>query len=381
MKEKMQKKSMSYQQKRADRGKTRTEKKLPSLKTFGELRLIQEIKKHYSGFERRINNIGIGDDCAVIRTQAKREILVTTDSQMEEIHFASNQMIPEHIGERSVAITLSDIAAMGGRPEYIFLNLGIPEKINAQVALRIMSGIHEACNKYKVSLLGGDTVKSKRGLIICLTAIGSVTKAKAVLRCGAKITDGIFLTGTVGGSALGLEMLKKGHKLGGYGAKRNNILEKDRFHTREVIRRHVRPIPHLEEGAFFSKEQIATAMIDVSDGLSADLYNLCQASKVGAKIYESLIPFDPALLHIVNNRRKVLRMALSGGEDYCLLLTISKKNIKQAMKKFQNRFSRPLYRIGEIISENLGFRLVSKNGTVKALPRMGYEHFRNPFPH
>jgi thiamine-monophosphate kinase len=353
--------------KRANEKKKRDQKQGLSLDAFGELRFIQEIKSHYSGFKRATRNVGIGDDCSIIGTAARNDILVTTDTQMDGVHFNSKLISPEHIGERSVAITLSDIAAMGGHPQYLFLNLGLPKTMDSNTAFKIMSGVHRACESYKVSLLGGDTFGSPKGAVLCLMALGKIARGKAVSRSGAKVRDEIFLTGTVGASALGLALLRSGFK---------NISKKGHQESKFAIQRHCRPVPHLAEGKFFSQEGFANAMIDISDGLSADLYNLCQASRVGAVIYESFIPLDPALSHFVKDRRRALRMSLSGGEDYCLLLTIPKKKSAQAMRKFQKRFSRKLCKIGEIVPVKKGFHLVSRSGKVRALSRQGYEHFR-----
>lgn len=370
---------MRFPLKRVNKKKRRDRIGKKNLTELGELRLIQEIKNRYAGFKGALNDMGIGDDCALIRTSAKSDLLVTTDTQMEGVHFISNLVSPELIGEKSVAITLSDIAAMGGQPRYLFLNLGLPKKIDEKYAFRIMSGVHKTCKRYRVSLLGGDTFRSSRGTVLCLMALGKVSKGKAICRTGAKLKDEIFLTGTVGASALGLALLKKGWQIKAHHPLGKNVREKEFRESQRAIQRHCQPQPHLEEGRFFSQGNLANAMIDISDGLSSDLYNLCQASRVGAVIYESSVPFDQTLLTFVRDRRKALKMALSGGEDYCLLLTIPGQKSKQAVRRFQRKFSRQLFKIGEIVPKKEGIHLVSRRGKMRMLSRSGYEHFRKSF--
>ncbi len=376
MKEKNPKKPKCSPRKRGNERKKRDKGKELNLALFGELRLIRIIKNHYSGFKATTRHVGIGDDCAVIGTAGPNDILVTTDTQMEGIHFISKFIPPELVGERSVAITLSDIAAMGGQAQYLFLNLGLPRMMDSGTALKIVSAIHKACKRHKVSLLGGDTFRSPRGTILCLTALGKIEKGRTIFRKGAEVKDDIFLTGTVGSSALGLELLRRGFQTDGHHPLQKNISRKEQQEARKAIERHRRPLPHLPEGKFFAQEGFANAMIDISDGLSADLYNLCQASGVGAIIYESDIPLDSSLTCFIKDRRRALKIALSGGEDYCLLLTIPKKKSTEAMRKFQRRFSRQLFKIGEIVPIKEGFHLVSRSGRVQVLSRKGYEHFR-----
>ncbi len=376
MKKKRREKPKRFPRKKGNEKKKGDRKEGLSLAAFGELQLIQEIKNHYSGIKRVNRNVGIGDDCAIIGTATQNDILVTTDTQMDGVHFLSRFISPESIGERSVAVTLSDIAAMGGYPQYLFLNLGLPKSMDSSTALKIMSGIHKACKMYKISLLGGDTFRSSKGIILCLTALGKVSRGKAVSRSGAQVCDEIFLTGTVGTSLLGMKLLRGGFQAESRHPRQKNISKKRDRKSRGAIQRHCRPVPHLAEGRFFSQRGFANAMIDVSDGLCADLYHLCEASHVGAIIYESLLPLDSALIHYVKDQRRMLRMALSGGEDYCLLVTIPKKKSALALREFQRRFSRKLFKIGEIVPVKQGIRLVSRRGKVRALSRMGYEHFR-----
>lgn len=376
MKKKRQEKPKRFPRKRRNEKKKRSREEGLSLASFGELRLIREIKNHYSGVKSSARNVGIGDDCAIIRTVTRNDILVTTDTQMDGVHFLSRFISPESIGERSVAVTLSDIAAMGGHPQYLFLNLGLPKMMDSSTALGIMSGIHKACKMYKISLLGGDTFRSSKSIVLCLMALGKVASGKAISRSGARVGDEIFLTGTVGSSFLGMKLLRRGFQLENRHPKQKKISKKGDRKSRGAIQRHCRPVPHIAEGRFFSQRGFASAMIDVSDGLSADLYHLCEASHVGAIIYESSLPLDAALIHFVKDQRRALRMALSGGEDYCLLVTIPKRKSALALREFQKRFSRKLFKIGEIVPLKQGIRLVSRSGKVRVLSRMGYEHFR-----
>jgi thiamine-monophosphate kinase len=210
-------------------------------------------------------------------------------------------------------------------------------------------------------------------------ALGKVSKGKAIRRSGARVRDDIFLTGPVGGSALGLALLKKGWPIKAHQPPGKNVTKKECRESQKAVQKHCQPLPHLKEGRFFSQGNLAHAMIDISDGLSSDLHNLCQASKVGAVIYESSIPLDQSLRTFVKDRRKALKMGLSGGEDYCLMLTVSRQRSLQAARKFQRRFSRPLFKIGEIVPKKEGIRLVTRQGKMRMLSRSGYEHFKKSF--
>ncbi|MEW5805811.1 MAG: thiamine-phosphate kinase [Acidobacteriota bacterium] len=363
------------------------------LSEFGEMRLIERIERSYSGIQHSKKDIAIGDDCAVIRSLLGREILITTDALIEDIHFSFRFSSPEWIGEKAVYVNLSDIASMGGKPEFILLTMGLPPEMKKKTALRLVSGIDSGCRSFGVSLLGGDTCSSPGKVFISITAVGSMGKGKAILRSGARPSDILFLSGSVGGSSLGLRLLRKGMEYhSGYWKEREKKEKKergekgersresygwDRFYARRAMNCYLRPRPHIEEGRFLAETGLATAMIDLSDGLSSDLHNLCRASGVGAVIRESDIPVDASLTHFLKSWKAILDAALSGGEDYCLLVAVSEGKADKLERLFQRKFSRPLYRIGEIIPASRGIGIVSRTGLLRRLPKTGYEHFKS----
>ena len=348
------------------------------LRRFGENRIIEWIRGGHCGARGKAADTGIGDDCAVIRSFGGKELLITTDSLVEDVHFSLSHSTPAIIGEKSVYVNLSDIAAMGGTPEAIFLNLGLPAETEKKIALQLISGIHRACGKYGVSLLGGDTFATTQKIFISITAVGTMRKGKAVLRSGARPQDVLFLTGTIGASALGLKLLQRDMQGERDDVKQGKIMSvRDMSHAKKAIGVFCRPLPHIEEGRFLSEGGYASAMIDVSDGLSTDLHNLCRESHVGAVIHLSKIPIDPSVSHYYSSRREAVKPALSGGEDYCLLAAVPKRKADILEREFEKRFSRTLFRIGEVTAAASGIRIVSEEGVMKPLPKTGYEHFRS----
>ncbi|HVI08923.1 MAG TPA: thiamine-phosphate kinase [Candidatus Binatia bacterium] len=301
----------------------------------------------------------IGDDCAVLRIAARSspgsrspiadDVLVTTDFSLEGIHFRRDWHSPESIGHRCLARGLSDIAAMGGKPVAAFLSLALPSKIPQAWVDRFTRGFLALAKKYGVTLAGGDTAESPSGILADIVVVGSVARGAAVLRSGAKPGHSIYATGELGGSAAAYMQMKKGAKLkaGDY-------------------ERHFFPEPRIEVGKFLREKQIATAMIDTSDGLSTDLSHVCEESGVGAEIYEKLIPRARTGRTL---RRVDPALALHGGEDYELLFTARGKKVPARISGV------PITEIGRITAGRK-IRLISEDGKARELKPQGWEHFR-----
>jgi thiamine-monophosphate kinase len=244
--------------------------------------------------------MGIGDDCAVLRTVRGRDSLVTTDFMLEGVHFRRDWHSPESIGHRCVARGLSDIAAMGGDPEAVFLSLALPGTLPQSWVVRSLVGL---AKRHGAVLAGGDTAESPDGVFADIIVVGTVPRGKAVLRSGARPGDRIFVSGELGGSAAAvLKMRTKGKK---------------KLRPRDYAR-HFHPEPRVALGRVLREKHLASAMIDTSDGLSTDLTHICEESGVGAELDAALIPRSSVgkPLHKVD-----LEMALHGGEDYELLFT------------------------------------------------------------
>jgi thiamine-monophosphate kinase len=308
-----------------------------------EFAFIEKIKKKY-------NLTKIGDDCAVIPKDKKHDFVVTTDLLVEDIDFRRSWMIPKFLGHKSLAVSLSDIAAMGGNPKFALLSIGIPEDVwKTNFVEDFFSGWHKLAKKFNVELIGGDVSKTPDKIVIDSIVFGEVKRNKAVMRSTANGGDQIFVTGKLGGAALGLKYLEE--KIEGF----------DKFKKLQL-----KPNPRLDEGQFLTK--IVTSMIDISDGLSSDLKHICDASKVGAKIFFEKIPtfsneFPGNLPSEIQNSDFIF----DGGEDFELLFTVNSKNILD--KKLAT-----FHHIGEV-TQNIGnIELISDSKSTILQPK-GYQHF------
>ena len=241
---------------------------------LGEKKLIQQIRRSARGGEAVVT--GIGDDCAVLRVPPGHELLVTTDFTIENVHFRRDWHRPELVGRRCLTRGLSDIAAMGGEPRAAFLSLAVASDVPQKWVDRFLKGLLDLAEEFKVPLAGGDTAQSAGGIQADIVVVGSVPKGKAVLRSGAKPGEQIYVTGELGGSAAALARLAESKPVGA-----------------EYFRhfsRYSRPQARVAVGQWLRQHRVASAMIDVSDGLSTDLEHICQESHVGAEIEAEAIP-------------------------------------------------------------------------------------------
>ena len=295
---------------------------------------------------------GIGDDCAVLRVPTGHELLVTTDFSLEGVHFRREWHPPESVGHRCLARGLSDIAAMGGEPIAAFLSLALPRKLPQTWVDHFMKGLLSLARQFAVPLAGGDTAQSLSGILADIVVLGSVPKGKAILRSGARPGDRIYVTGTLGGSAAVLNLLF---------SKRKKLAPK-RFPA------HFFPGPRIQQGRVLRGKNIASSMIDISDGLSTDLNHICEESGVGAEILVHAIP--RALLGSPPKPVE-LDFALHGGEDYELLFTA-----RPARRVPSHISGVPITCIGEI-TRRKQISLINKAGARSPLEPGGWQHFRH----
>ena len=294
---------------------------------------------------------GIGDDCAVLRLPPGSELLVTTDFSLEGIHFRRDWHPAESVGHRCLTRGLSDIAAMGGDPVAAFLSLALPPDLPQSWVKGFLRGLLHLANRYGVSLAGGDTAQSPDGILADIIVLGSAPKKGAILRSTARAGDAIYVTGTLGGSAAAIKQMM--------------AQPKKSLNPREYSK-HFYPEPRIALARILREKNLATAMIDISDGLSTDLAHICEESAVGAEIEAESIPRarggTPA-------REVNLHLALHGGDDYELLFTApAKKRIPTQMAGV------PLTRIGRITR---GRKIILREAGVgsELLPQ-GWEHFK-----
>ncbi len=273
------------------------------LREIGEFGLIGRISSRVvDGAGVRI---GIGDDAAAMEPTPGRWLLVTSDMLLEGVHFDLAYTDPYRLGRKSLAVNLSDVAAMGGEPRHFLLSLAVPPGITVEFIDRFTEGMLSLAGEYGVTLVGGDTCRSRSGLVISVTLHGEQEPGLVVRRSGARPGDRVFVTGTIGDSALGLELLRRGERHGW------------------AVDRHLDPTPRVRAGILLGRAGIPSAMIDVSDGLAADLGHILELSGVGARLDSGLIPRSPWFReHAHDVAPDPALLALTGGEDYELLFTV-----------------------------------------------------------
>ncbi len=296
---------------------------LTKLSKIGEFGLIELLKK-YKGSGASVVK-GIGDDTAVVPLDAKHYLLLTTDMLMEGVHFKHNAA-PRLIGHKALACSISDIAAMGGRPRYALVSLGVPGNLSWDFVRDLYQGMDTLARKFGVAIVGGDTIKSAK-IVINVVLTGEINKKDVVYRSGARPGDLIFVTGPLGRS------LPTGW--------------------------HLKFIPRVKESQYLVRRVKPTSMIDISDGLAADLGHILEESKVGAVLEEKRIPRCAG---------GSVRQALYDGEDFELLFTVSRR--KAALLK-RSKF----YPIGEIVHRTKGLVLRDKSGKLTRISQQGYTHF------
>ena len=326
------------------------------LRELGEFGLIEKIRR--STPKARGLLLGIGDDAAWIRLNT-RSLLVTSDLLVQQIHFDFKWTSPYSLGYKSLAVNLSDIAAMGGKPAYLLLSLGIPANFSSQAVQAFYRGMRFLAARSGVALVGGDTSVA-RVFFVSVCLIGYAPD-KPVSRGGGRVGDDLYVTGTVGDSALALELLKRSAK-----KTQPRVIA-------HLLRRHHYPAARLNVGAALAREQLATAMIDVSDGLVQDLSHICRASRIGAELWEDALPLSPSYRALAG--RDGTRYALTGGEDYELLFCARPED-RFRLTRLQGRSGVPITRIGRCVSPGKGIRILDSKGQRRSINIRGHDHFK-----
>ncbi len=341
------------------------------LSAVGEFGLIERIRSTLPRPSRAI--LGIGDDCAVLRPTPGRDLLATTDLLVECVDFTEQTTTPFRLGRKAMAVSLSDIAAMGGLPRAALVTLALRPDVEAEFIDEVYRGLQQEGSRLGVEIIGGD-ISASSTLMIGVTVVGEVEPGQGVTRTGAKPGERIWITGRLGGSAAGFAALQAGFRL------RNDHVEGPLDDTsqvaeaiREALERHLCPAPRIQEGRALAAAGVASAMIDVSDGLAADLVALCRESGVSAKLRKDRIPVDP-VASIVGGLvgQDALAMALAGGEDFELLFS-SPADADEIVRLFAS--GQAVTEVGEVTPPGEGCVLVDRRG--EAVPLSGgYDHFR-----
>ncbi|MEN6560141.1 MAG: thiamine-phosphate kinase [Acidobacteriota bacterium] len=320
------------------------------LKHLGERAVIERIRRAF-GEKRADVLLGIGDDAALVRGPAR--LLLTTDILVEDEDFLLPDHPPRLLGRKALNVNLSDIAAMGGRPRHALVGLALPGDVEAAWLRQFMDGLRSAAREAGVALVGGDLSQAAK-VMISVTVTGEVRQP--VRRAGARPGDAIFVSGTLGDAAGGLRLIEKGGSRG---------VAKP---VRPLVEAFLDPVPRLELGALLAGRRLASAMIDLSDGLSVDLAHICEESGVGAEIEAGCVPISPALERFALDP---LALALDGGEDFELLFTVRPARLA-AVEALARRFR--LTRIGRVTPGRRAY-LVDARGRRKLLRAGGFEHF------
>lgn len=338
---------------------------VPRTHTIQEFALIEELHRRFGKTGRGVV-LGIGDDAALLRVSPKKDVVVTTDLLVEGIHFTFTTASHEDVGYKAAAANISDIAAMGGRPQHLFVSIAIPPTHRPSQIQELYRGIMAACRPHGIQLVGGDTSASPRDLFLNVTLAGSVGSGKALRRDGARPGDLVYVTGTLGDSLAGLELLTAP----------SSRVEKRQGVMNLLVSRHLRPEPRVDIGRVLSTRGLATAAIDISDGLSGDLVHLCRQSGVGAEIEVQALPVSAALETYARRRgADPADLARRGGEDYELLFTVAPRNIPKITSLGRAAACR-ITRIGVVRTKRAGMRYRDRTGRLRPWTNVSYEHFR-----
>lgn len=334
-----------------------------------ESEIISQIRRKARPVDGLI--VGIGDDAAVIKQNGASDLIACCDISVEGIHFRTEWSTPHLIGRKALAVTLSDVAAMGGTPRFAMISIALPPTAEDKFAGHLMQGIFSIAEASDVAIIGGDTSSSRDSLFIDTSVIGECAKEQAVTRGGARVDDLIFVTGSLGASALGLALLEQGYRLQALGEEdAKDLLAVSR---QQAIKKHLIPEPRLRFGKMLGASGLATAMIDVSDGLSTDLAHILEESNCGATVRADVLPIDNCLRRLVRVMPEInlLNLVLHSGEEYELLFTARSEN-QRAIAEIAAACNLPVKTIGRITQGK--YSHLEREGKVELLLPSGYEH-------
>ena len=328
------------------------------LKEVGEFGLIHLLKEN-AIYDSSSVVVGIGDDAAVLLPSARQLQLLTTDMLVENVHFDLRTTTPWQLGYKAVAVNLSDIAAMGGTPKHIVISLALTNQ-TTDFVVNLYKGMKEICREFGVNIVGGDTVSSPQGMVVNVAAVGEVEPANLVKRSGAQVGDAVVVTGTLGSSSAGLELLMRGEW-------------EDYDFAWPLVTAHLTPRPQVRAGKILAALG-ATSMDDISDGLASEANEIASASGVGMRIRTADIPLADELTQAaVVLAKKPHDYALYGGEDFQLVFTIGADKLKVLSEL---DLDVKLSVIGEVVESNKGVALIDEAGHESILEPRGYNHFR-----
>lgn len=337
------------------------------LQELGEFGLIARIKEKLPPSLPGVLK-GMGDDGAICSLGKNQVLVSTVDLLVEGIHFDLAYTSPYFLGRKSLAVNLSDIAAMGAKPLYALISIALPTRLKVEFVDEFISGFLEMGQENSVSLIGGDTSVSPDKLFISVTLLGEGARKKLVCRQGAIAGDDIYITGTLGDSLGGMKILQQ--------KKREPLSQAESY----LVARHLNPSARVKEGQIIAQRNLAHAMIDVSDGLLSDLAHICTESNVGATIWAEEIPISSSLKVMAEGKGEpAWKIALIGGEDYELLFTAPAEKAAE-IRELNKEWNCGVTKIGKIEPLPHGLVVKDTHGVINISQYQGYDHFAKIFP-
>ena len=335
------------------------------LSELGEFKLIEHLTENFK-IQHSSTIKGIGDDAAILN-HVDKQVVVTTDMLVEGVHFDLSYVPLKHLGYKSVIVNLSDVYAMNAKATQITVSIAVSNRFPLEALEELYAGIETAARLYNVDLIGGDTTSSTSGLIISVTAIGEVSDTKVVKRSGAKPNDLLVVTGDLGGAYMGLQVLEREKEV----FKVNPQNQPDLSMYTYIVERQLKPEARKDIIELLEKLEVKpTSMIDISDGLSSEIIHLCKHSGVGVDLYENKIPLDPQVISTCEEFSiDSTTIALNGGEDYELLMTISQEDYPK-IKGNPN-----LTVIGYMTAKENGMHLETRAETKIPIVAKGWKNF------
>jgi thiamine-monophosphate kinase len=325
------------------------------IRRIGEFGLIQLIKKRILSKDKRVI-VNIGDDAAVIKSSSDKLLVFTTDTMVERVHFDLTYCTFQEIGWKAMTANLSDIAAMGGLPTWALMTVGLPRSMQAESVLSIYRGASAIARKNGCRIIGGDTTLVPKDLFISIALLGEVEKKALVTRSGARKGDFICVTGALGEALAGYRYLRK------YGRERLSL-----------VRKHLKPVPRIDQARKLVGKLRVNSMIDISDGLSSELFHLAEESGLGVLIRERDVPVSSKCTRLASLfGANPLEWALSSGEEYELLFTVDKKD-KGKLDRIKSNLGVSL--IGRMVDRKQGLKMVRESGAIHPLKKSGFVHF------
>jgi thiamine-monophosphate kinase len=333
---------------------------------LGEFPLIKYLTRNIS-LKNRSSLFGVGDDAAVL-DYGQKQVIITTDLLTEGIHFNLIYTPLKHLGYKAAVVNFSDVYAMNAHPRQIVIAIAVSRKFTTTMMDEIYSGIYLACENYGVDVVGGDTSSSLTGMTITITAVGEANKKDITYRHGAKVNDLICVSGDLGGAYMGLQLLEREKAI----FEKDTSIQPDLEGYKYILERQLKPEARKDIIHLLKKLKIKpTSMIDISDGLSSELFHICNESKAGCKIFAGKIPVNPETVKMAEEFNiEPLVAALNGGEDYELLFTIPLNRFDEAARNPQ------ISVIGHITDISEGKTMISDDGRSTELKSLGWDSLK-----